>query len=282
LQINSDIEGRDSEVTFKRVVITNKFTRMCLIVFSHKIHEKYPLILAGNRDEFYNRPAKEAHYWSTNPPILAGKDLKAGGTWLGISRAGLMAALTNYRDLDNPRPREKSRGGLIPELLTNGGEIEEKLEEFVHKGGQYDGFNMIAGSRDELFYINNIDNRIQKLEPGNYGISNAFLNTAWPKVDRAKKEFSEIISHSEIDEEAIFAMLQNRDTYPLGELPETGLSPEMEKAVSSIFIDTGHYGTRCSTLLMASMQGTLTFVERTFPAGENKAVSDKRFVFEIE
>lgn len=255
---------------------------MCLIVFSYKIHEKYPLILAGNRDEFFARPAEEAHFWDTQPPVLAGKDLEAGGTWLGVSLTGVMAALTNYRDLNNPRERERSRGKLIPDLLVNDGKINEKLRDFVQNGSQYDGFNMIAGGKKELFYINNITNRFKKLEPGMYGISNAFLNTPWPKVEAAKEKFSEIISNNNIDKEAIFTLLKNRRTYPLDELPETGLSPEMEKAVSSIFIDTGNYGTRCSTLVMIDRQNNVSFTERTFSADDDKTETEKRFKFKIE
>jgi len=255
---------------------------MCLIVFSYKSHEKYPLILAGNRDEFYKRPAKEAHFWNTTPPVLAGKDLKAGGTWLGISSAGEMGALTNFRDLNNPRQREKSRGELIPEVLLNGEPIDAKLKSIIQKGHQYDGFNMIAGNIHNLFYLNNITNRFEKLKPGYHGISNAFLNTPWPKVEKAKKEFNNIISRNKMDEEAIFTLLKNRESYPHEELPDTGLTPEMEKAVSSIFIDTHNYGTRCSTLLMIDRYDAVTFIERTYSAGENKIESQKRFEFKIE
>lgn len=255
---------------------------MCLIVFGYKAHKKYPLILAGNRDEFYDRPAKNAHFWNTNPPVLAGKDLKAGGTWLGVSDKGELGAITNYRDLTNPTKGEKSRGAIIPEFLNRENDLQKALEPFIEHGELYSGFNLIAGDTENLFYVSNITNQIERLHPGCYGISNAFLNTPWPKVNSAKKNFKSIISSDEIDEEAVFNLLQIRKTYPEHLLPQTGLSPELEKDVSSIFIETENYGTRCSTLLMIDNMGVVTFIERTYRNDTGGAQIEKRFEFEIE
>jgi len=255
---------------------------MCLIVFGYKAHKNYPLILAGNRDEFYDRPAKSAHFWNTEPPLLAGRDLKAGGTWLGISRKGVLGAITNYRDLTRPAKGEKSRGAIIPEFLKHEFDLKNVLQPFIDHGELYNGFNLIAGDTESLFYLSNITNHIERLNPGCYGISNAFLNTPWPKVNTAKKKFNSIISSDKIDEEAVFNLLQNRKTYPEPLLPETGLTPEMEKAVSSIFIETEDYGTRCSTLLMIDNMGEVTFIERTYPNGKRDSEIEKRFEFEIE
>lgn len=254
---------------------------MCLIVFSYKTHENYPFVLAANRDEFYDRPAKSAHFWNTDPPLLAGKDLKAGGTWLGVSRKGVLGAITNYRDLTNPRKGEKSRGEIIPEFLKNEYDLQSALETFIEHGELYSGFNLIAGDTNNLFYLSNITNHLERIAPGCYGISNAFLNTSWPKVKIAKKEFKSIISADKIDEDAVFNLLKNRKTYPEHLLPETGLTPTMEKAVSSIFIETENYGTRCSTLLMIDNKRMVTFIERTYSNDKNDNEIEKRFEFEI-
>ncbi|CAN5201627.1 hypothetical protein BH23BAC3_BH23BAC3_16140 [soil metagenome] len=146
----------------------------------------------------------------------------------------------------------------------------------------FSGFNLIAGNTENLFYLSNITNHIERLNPGFYGISNAFLNTPWPKVNTAKKKFKSIISADKIDEEAVFNLLQNGKKYPEHLLPETGLTPEMEKAVSSIFIKTENYGTRCSTLLMINNLDKVTFIERTYPTGKRDSEIEKRFEFEIE
>lgn len=270
------------QVTLNSILITEYFTLMCLIVFSYKSHHKYPLILAANRDEFYDRPAREAHFWDTTPPLLAGKDLKAGGTWLGISTAGVMGAVTNYRDLNNPKTGKKSRGELITGLLTKKHPIESILQNYIRNGSEYSGFNMIAGSVENMYYISNIRNRIEKLNPGLFGISNAFLNTSWPKVDTAKNEFKDLTSTNTIDTDAVFDLLKSQHTYPESLLPKTGLSPEMEKKVSSIFIETENYGTRCSSLLMIDNNSEVTFIERTYPVKKSTSVIENKFQFKTE
>jgi len=255
---------------------------MCLIVFSYKNHSKYPFIFAGNRDEFYSRPTRTAHFWDTKPQILAGKDLKAGGTWLGISKTGEFAALTNYRDLNHPRNREKSRGELIPYILTTSEPEKQAVKNIISNGDQYDGFNMIAGNTDKLFYLSNIRESYEPIKPGVYGLSNAFLDTPWPKTEQSKKDFSNAILGNNPDEEAIFRFLKNPKTYPSDQLPNTGLTPEMEKAISPVFIETDKYGTRCSTLLMIDNNGQVTFIERTFPVDEQNSETEKRFQFKIK
>jgi len=255
---------------------------MCLIVFSYKEHPKYPFIFAGNRDEFYSRPAKPAHFWDTNPRIVAGRDRKAGGTWLGVSEDGMVAALTNYRDLEHPRNSDRSRGELIPLFLTSKSQNEQRVQQLTDIGENYDGFNMIAGNIDNLFYLSNVKQSYEKIKPGLHGLSNAYLNTPWPKVEVAKSAFREAIQSGEPNKEEIFRLLQNRDVYPYHKLPDTGLSPEMEKAVSPVFIQTDDYGTRCSTLLLINKEGWVTFTERTYSTQDKSQEIEKRFHFQIE
>ncbi|REL37615.1 NRDE family protein [Rhodohalobacter sp. SW132] len=255
---------------------------MCLIVFSYKNHPRYPLILAGNRDEFYERPTQKAHFWENEPTILAGKDLKAGGTWLGLSKRGTLAALTNYRDFKTARESHQSRGILIPRFLTNDENPESTLQRFLQQREDFDGYNLLAGSVSRLYYLTNIRGIYHPIEPGIHGLSNAFLDTPWPKVEHAKAMFRESISSEEPDKEAIFRMLKNDKKYPAAHLPDTGLSPEMERAVSPLFIRTSDYGTRCSTLLMVDTNHNVTFIERTYPSGREENMSEVRYEFKAE
>jgi uncharacterized protein with NRDE domain len=255
---------------------------MCLILFSFQRHAKYPLILAGNRDEFYEREAQQAHFWESDPSLLAGKDLRAGGTWLGVSEKGEFGAVTNYRDLRNPINGERSRGEIIPEFLTQNGSAKEKLKQVKANYAKYSGFNLLAGSAGELYYLNNIDNQFQTVEPGIYGISNAFLDTSWPKVKKAKTAFTEAITSNTINRKKIFRFLQNSTPFPQEKLPDTGLTTEMEKAVSPIFIKTENYGTRCSTLLTIDHNGQIHFTEKTYPFNGDVTESVKEFNFKIE
>lgn len=255
---------------------------MCLIVFSYQYHNKYPFILAGNRDEFYDRPAKQAHFWDTNPRMLAGRDLKAGGTWLGVSEKGEFGAITNYRNLYNPTESERTRGEIIPDFLTGHKPAKEKLNAINEMKHKYSGFNLLAGSARQLYYLNNINGDYRPIVPGIHGISNAFLDTSWPKVEKARNEFEEITSSETIDKEAIFQLLETSDPFPEEFLPDTGLSKEMEKEVSPIFIETEGYGTRCSSLLMIDHDGTVKFTEKTFRIQNGKSESVKEFSFDIE
>lgn len=237
---------------------------MCLIVFAFNHHPEYPFILAGNRDEFYAREAREVHFWDTEPEILAGKDLRAGGTWLGISKRGEFGAITNYRDFKNPMEGPQSRGEIIPNILTQEGSVKKNLHQLVQKSQEYSGFNLLSGNCDNLYYVNNINGDIESVEPGIHGLSNAFLDTSWPKVENAKSEFKNALNTTTLDKDLIFEFLRNSETYPQPSLPDTGLSPEMEKAVSPIFIETDGYGTRCSTLLTIDSSGCVNFMEKTY------------------
>lgn len=237
--------------------------------------------MAANRDEFYDRPARQAYVWDTEPEIVAGKDLKAGGTWLGISKKGDFGAITNYRDLHRPQTGERSRGEIIPDFLTKQGDPEKKISALMNRQSEYNGFNLLAGNLNSLFYVSNIHKDYKAVDPGLHGISNAFLDTSWPKVNKAKRDLKELISSTEIDEEKIFQLLQNDETYPENELPKTGLSTEMEKKVSPIFIKTETYGTRCSSLLIIDKQGEVSFTEKTYNRGKQYGEGVKRLNFSI-
>ena len=250
---------------------------MCLIVFAYKTVSGTPLVFAGNRDEFYDRPTEQAHIWNTDPKMIAGKDKKAGGTWLGLSENGKIAAITNYRDMGQIKPNAPSRGHIVKNALISSQSTEQYLEHLKSVANEYNGFNLIAGNREKLFYFSNQTMQIEELKPGIYALSNALLNTPWPKSEWAKQRFKQILDSGDRKPNHFFSMLKNSDTYPLEKLPETGLSDEMEKAVSAVFIKTDGYGSRCSTVMQLYSDSTFYFEERTYKSGSKIMDSQKVF-----
>lgn len=255
---------------------------MCLIVFSYQQHSKYDLIFAANRDEHYNRPTRPAQLWDDHPQILAGKDLKAGGTWMGINKEGAFAALTNFRNPAIRKPNPPSRGHLVLDYLKNDENPKNYLQTVDEKADQYMGFNILAGTPEQLSYYSNQQNKIQLLDSGLYGLSNHLLDTPWPKVEKAKRELEQVLQHDSISEEALFGLLADDQEAPDYELPNTGIPQEVERKVSPIFIKSNGYGTRCSTLLLVDKNREVTFIERRFKAGTLDIEDENRYQFSIE
>lgn len=233
---------------------------MCLIALAYQAHPHYPLIVAANRDEFMDRPAEAAHFWRDAPHILAGRDLRAGGTWLGITRGGRFAAITNYREMRMAFPQGPSRGALVRQALEQGIDISTTTA--------YSGFNLLYGPIGQLRYHNNIDHRDAPLDPGVHALSNHLLDTPWPKVMKAKAALTGLL-HKTKEEiiQGLFALLTDDGIAPDDQLPDTGLPLEMERAASAILIRSPRYGTRCSTVLLVDAQGKVYFEERTWPGG---------------
>ena len=240
---------------------------MCVIFFAFETRADYPLVLAANRDEFYNRPAAAAGYWDDHPDIYAGRDLVGGGTWLGVTRSGRFAAVTNYRDT-NAAPGTVSRGNLTADFLKGSGPAEEYLGDIQRRAGDFSGFNLIigeiGGARREMFHYSNRGGEITPLEPGIYGLSNHLLNTPWPKVRTGLARFSTLLNARDIDRENIFGLLSDQALAADADLPDTGLGLEIERALSAIFIKTPVYGTRCSTLLTFDSDLQFDLEERVF------------------
>lgn len=268
-------------ILFQIYVSLNKSITMCLIVFSYKKYADYPFILAANRDEFYGRSTQTAHAWHTSPKIYAGKDEVAGGTWLGISENGRIAALTNHRKMDDIKEDTTSRGIIVKDFLLSKTKPRKYLTELQKIGAQFNGFNLIAGTFDDLYYISNKKEGLFRIQPGIHAISNAFLNTPWPKTEQATASFQIILNEHGPDEEKLFKMLQNDSTYPVDTLPDTGLSKEKEKAVSSIFIETENYGTRSSSLVIADKKNSVRFIEKSYIPGSKETDQVSRFTIEI-
>ena len=241
---------------------------MCLILLALDSHPHYWLIVAANRDEFYDRPSVTAAFWADAPWILGGRDLKAGGTWLGIDRKGRFAAVTNYRQGQREPAAPRSRGLLVSDYLTTGIEVRAHLERVERDAALYNGFSLIAGSRRELFYYSNREGRARALAPGVYGLSNHLLDTAWPKVTSSKNGLAALLASGGSETiPSLFALLSDRRQAADALLPQTGVSREWERLLSSAFIASGDYGTRSSTVVLVGRDGCVVFVERTFGPG---------------
>lgn len=237
---------------------------MCLIFLSINKHPIYKLIVAGNRDEFYTRPTAPAGYWSDFPRILAGRDLEAGGTWMGMNLSGKIAMLTNYRDPLHIDPKAPSRGDLVSDYLKEKTSPGAYLDQLVKNGKQYNGYNLLVGDTNELWYHSNYKEGIQKLEPGFYGISNHLLETPWPKVIRGKQKLGPVLENPHVKLDEIFDILYDDQEAPMEQLPSTGLTLERERALSSMFIKTANYGSRCTTIAMVDRNNEVLYAERLF------------------
>lgn len=238
---------------------------MCLIVFAWKLVPGMPLLAAGNRDEFYERPAAPADWWEDHPQVYAGRDLRGGGTWLGITKSGRFAAITNIRAPSEKRQEAPSRGGLVADFLRGEMSPEKYVASISERAGHYNGFNLLVGDREQLIWYSNgpcDDPRNGKpLEPGLYGLSNGMLDTPWPKVVRSKAQFASLLCQG-APEDAYFEMLS--DTTRAGDcrLPKTGVDIEWERILSAVCIESPQYGTRASTVVQLFNEGSPVLRER--------------------
>ena len=241
---------------------------MCLILFAHDCHPAYRLVLAANRDEFYDRPTAPAAFWEDVPHLLAGRDLKVGGTWCGITTTGRVAAVTNYRDPAAHRPHAPSRGLLVSDFLRGSMTAENYLSELAENSPDYNGFNIICGTPERLWYYSNRGGAPAPVPAGVHGLSNRLLDTPWPKVVNGREALTDLLRHSnEIDADALFALLADRTTAPDHLLPDTGVGLERERLLSSLHISGTDYGTRSAIVLLVGRDGQVEFAEQTFNGG---------------
>ncbi len=236
---------------------------MCLILFACHSHPDYPLAVAANRDEFYERPTAPAAFWQDHPDILAGRDLKEGGSWMGIHRTGRLAAITNYRDIRQIKRDAPSRGKLVSSFLMDDAEPETFLKNVHRQAQSYNGFSLLLGNYGNLLYYSSTTGEITPVEPGIHGLSNHLLDSPWPKVERGKNRLREILDQGRPPSiEAILDLLGDGEQPPDHLLPDTGVGIEWERMLSTIFISSPFYGTFSSTVLLVHRSGAVTFVER--------------------
>ena len=247
---------------------------MCLVNFQFQVHPNYPLIVVANRDEFYERPTESAHFWEDHPTILAGRDLLQMGTWLGVSKAGRFAALTNFRD-PQLKPGHLSRGDIVRDFLIGQQEPLDFIEELKKSRESYGGYNIVIGDSHQLFHYNNILDKMNEVSPGTHSLSNHTLNTPWPKVEKGKQRLAEHLLSDNIEVGPLFDLLTDESVAQDSELPDTGVGIELERSLSPLFIKMTNYGTRSSTVLLMDKNQNITFAERTYYKG--KMHSEKFF-----
>lgn len=252
---------------------------MCLILFAHRAVPGYALVLAANRDEFFARPTESAHYWTEAPNVLAGRDLEKGGTWLGVTRDGRWAAVTNFRDGTRPEAGARSRGELVARYLLEGSSAATYAAAVADEGAEFHGFNLLVGDTQGVQYVSNRGAGPRALEPGIYGLSNHLLDTPWPKVERGKRELEGLLEGNPGDPaEPLLALLADRRTAAEEALPETGVGRDWEKLLSAAFIRAPGYGTRASSVLLIGQVGEVSLRERSF--GDcAELLEDRRFHF---
>jgi uncharacterized protein with NRDE domain len=238
---------------------------LCLIVFAHEAHPDHRLIVAANRDEFYDRPTRPLAYWNDSPQLLAGRDEKAGGTWLAVAGGGRMAAITNYRDPARLRADAPSRGDLVSDFVAGNSSSWGYMTRIRPHARRYNGFNLIVYDGRNLVYYANRQDEITPIGPGIYGLSNHLLDTPWPKLQRAKALLTPLMSgQTPLDHQAIFRVLGDRLQPDDHQLPDTGMGIEWERILAPIFISSPTYGTRSSSLVCIGRDGRITFSERTY------------------
>lgn len=251
---------------------------MCLAVIASRVVPDWPLIVVANRDEFHQRPTHAMRPWSQTPTLLAGRDLQAGGTWLGVTTTGRFALLTNYRDPGQQKTDAPSRGELVAQFLQSGLTASDYLEQTVPRAHLYNGFNLVVDDAqiDQSIYCasNQSDTFATAITPGVYGLSNALLDTPWPKTQRTTNAVAALLSAGDVpDAEAMMRVLLDQTPVPDNALPQTGLAVDRERLLATPFIVSPNYGTRCSTLLMRHRNGSLWVREDTYDCDGHRTSS---------
>jgi uncharacterized protein with NRDE domain len=255
---------------------------MCILFIALHSHDRYPLIIAANRDEFYERPTAAAAFWNDRPDVLAGRDLKEGGTWLGITKTGRIAAVTNFR---NPRALKEaapSRGRLVSAYLCGDERAPQFIEHLRGEAERFNGFNILLGDHKGLWHYSNVGGDAVRLPGGFHGISNHLLNTPWPKVERVRTRLGTLIKESdEPSPDDIFEVLADTSRPDDSMLPDTGVGIEWERILSPLFVASPQYGTRSSTCIFIDAKGAARFIERVYSGAPSRAAA-RAFEFTIE
>ena len=252
---------------------------MCLILLAWRAHPGHALVVAANRDEYFERPARAAAFWQDAPEVLAGRDLTAQGTWLGVTRAGRFASITNYRNPAERMATAPSRGSLVTDFLTAARRPSAYFAGIAPQANEYNGFSMLAADRSSLAFFSNREGAVRQIEPGVHGLSNELLDTPWPKVKKGKERLGALLDKS-FDPEAYLQLLGDTEPAHDEHLPDTGVGVEWERRLSSIRIAGGDYGTRCSTVVRIGTDGDAEFWERSYDR-EGDAIGTLHFSFTL-
>jgi uncharacterized protein with NRDE domain len=239
---------------------------MCLILFAWQQHADYPLVVIANRDEYYARPSRDAHWWE-DADIFAGRDLQAGGTWLGVNRRGHFAAVTNVREPGAMSPGKRSRGDLPRDYLAGSDDAETYLQALSNRDRDYAGFNLLLGDSRALWFYSNREHRLRRIEPGVYGVSNGRFDEPWPKLVTGRTELAQQIE-SGVDHEQLMEILTDHRVAEDHELPDTGVGLEFERLLSSRFIRSPGYGTRACSVVGFTRSERVEFSEQNFVDAE--------------
>lgn len=249
---------------------------MCLVVVAWCAHPRYRLVVAANRDEFHARPTAPLGWWADDRHVLAGRDLQAGGSWLGLTRSGHFCALTNFREAAARREQAPSRGRLVADYLTRRTAPEGYLRELLAERDRYAGFNLLAGNAESLQYFSNRDEGIpRRLPPGIHGLSNHRLGTPWPKLRRTEQALQQLLKQSGVTSAQLLDLLADRGVADMDEPPDTGLPPGLERALSAPFVAHPLYGTRSSTAVLVEHDGRTIVHERRFDAHARESGSTR-------
>lgn len=238
---------------------------MCLIAWNWQPTSPNPLLLIANRDEFYARPTAPLHWWQ-DAPILAGRDLQAGGTWLGISRSGRLAALTNHRDPANVRADAPSRGELVSAFLQTNTSASDYLSELAEHAANYNPFNLLVFDGASLLGLESRHAKVLSMQPGIGAVSNADFLTPWPKLAHLSGSLQTLLAQAHPSDAELLALLHNPHTAADADLPATGIPLEFERALSAAFVALPDYGTRACSVVRFE-HDTLQFLEQRFDAG---------------
>lgn len=259
---------------------------MCLILFAYHSHSQFRLIMAANRDEYYQRPTRALEFWPDYPDIAAGRDQQESGTWLGITRKGRLAAVTNYREIGSKKDGAPSRGDLVADFLVGNMPPDLYSQKLRREGDRYNGFNLIFGDAEQIYYFSNRC-RIpaQPISPGIHGLSNRLLDTDWPKVRKGKARLAAILARNDEARfrKQLWDLLKSQETAPDAQLPETGVGRAWERILAPIFITSAAYGTRSSSLLTVSYDGMVEFSEITWTPAQTRPtpINQKKLCFTI-
>ena len=254
---------------------------MCLILFAYDYHPQYKLVVAQNRDEFYNRPTAPAAFWPDNPSILAGRDQQEGGTWMGLTRTGRFATLTNYRDPLHNHPNAPSRGHLVQQYLEADLAPERYLEILHSRDIEYNGFNLLAGTFDSLYYFSNREKLIRQVEQGIHGLSNSLIDVPWPKVTRGITVLTDCLQNYEVEPQQLFAIMTDKEQPDDRELPQTGVSLAWERLLAPVYVESPDYGTKSTTILLIDRDNYVQFWERSFNPFRTGTWNEVHYEFQV-